>query len=140
MKKLIALILLLVGLLAMAGCVNQENNISEENKNQMVYKGTQVFKTENITRITFYTLSSDGKGFEVPSENIAEITTWLGSFTIGEKADNVLAPGSNSVSVEIEYADGTIVKNGISTVNIDGVAYYMEHDDAPECYLEIIEW
>ena len=140
MKKLIALILLLVGLLAMAGCVNQENNISEENKNQMVYKGTQVFKTENITRITFYTLSSGGNGFEVPSENIAEITTWLGSFTIGEKADNVLAPGSNSVSVEIEYADGTIVKNGLSTVNIDGVAYYMEHDDAPECYLEIIEW
>jgi hypothetical protein len=139
MKKLAAMILILIGVLAVVGCANKESNISQENKNQLIHKNTQVFKTENISRITFYT-SGDGKGFEVPSDNIAEITTWLGSFTIGEKADDVLVPGSNSVSVEIEYADGTIVKNGISTVNIDGVTYYMEHDDAPECYLEIIEW
>ena len=80
-----------------------------------------------------------GTGFEVPNEYLAEITTWLGSFTIDEKADKTLAPGSNSISVEIEYAGGTIVRNGLSTVNVDGVNYYLKHDDAPECYFAILD-
>ena len=102
MKKIITLVLSLICVLGLVGC--------SANK---VDKDVSVFKTENITRITFYTLPSGGKGFEVLNEYLAEITTWLGSFTIDEKADKVLAPGSNSISVEIEYADGTIVKNGL---------------------------
>ena len=120
MKKLIALVLALFCVVGLIGC--------SANK---VDKNAPVFKTENITRITFYALPSGGKGFEVPNEYLAEITTWLGSFTIDEKADKTLAPGSNSISVEIEYAGGTIVRNGLSTVNVDGVNYYLKHDDAP---------
>jgi len=128
MKKWIALVLALVCVLGLVGCSTSK-----------VDKNTQVFKTENITRITFYTLPNGDNGFEVPSEYMAEITAWLGSFTIDGKADKALAPGSNSVSVEIEYADGTIVKNGLSTTKVDGVTYYMKHDDAPECYFVILE-
>lgn len=129
MKKLIAFVLALVFMLSLVGC--STNNVD---------KNVQVFKTENIVHITFYTLPNSGKGFEVPSEYMDEITTWLGSFTIGPKVkDDVLAPGSNSISVEIEYADGTVIENGLSTIKIDGVEYYMEHEDAPECYLEILE-
>ena len=128
MKKLIALVLALVCVLGLVGC--STNKVDKEKP---------VFETENIARITFYTLPSGGKGFEVPSEYMAEITTWLGSFTIDEKANKTLAPGSNSVSVEIEYADGTVVKNGLSTTKVDGVTYYMKHDNAPECYFAILE-
>ena len=128
MKKLIALVLALVCVFGLCGCSTNK-----------VDKAKPVFETENIARITFYTLPSGGKGFEVPSEYMAEITTWLGSFTIDEKANKNLAPGSNSVSVEIEYVDGTIVKNGLSTTKVEGVNYYMKHDDAPECYFAILE-
>ena len=129
MKRLAALVLVLTCVVCLVSCTSDK-----------VDKTTPVFETENITRITFYTThSSDGKGIDVPSEYMAEITTWLGSFTIDEKADKALAPGSNSVSVEIEYADGTVVKNGLSTTKVDGVNYYMKHDDAPECYLDILE-
>jgi len=128
MKKMIALVLALVCVVGLVGCSTNK-----------VDKNAPVFKTENITRITFYTLPSGDKGFEVPNEYLTEITTWLGSFTIDEKADKVLAPGTNSISVEIEYADGTIVQNGLSTVNIDGVNYYLKHNDFPECYFTILE-
>ena len=129
MRKYIALVLALVCVLGLVGCSTNK-----------VDKAKPVFETENIACITFYTLPSGGKGFEVPSEYMTEITTWLGSFTIDEKADdNALVPGSNSISVEIEYADGTVVKNGLSTTEVDGVTYYMKHEDAPQCYFEILE-
>ena len=99
-----------------------------------------VFETENITKITFYTYANKDNGFVVSKEYLDEITTWIGTFVLDEKVkDIVLAPGSNSVSVEIEYADGAIVRNGLSTTKVDGVAYYMKHADAPECYFEILE-
>jgi len=129
MKKYITFVLALICVLGMVGCSTNK-----------VDKTKPVFETENITRITFYTLPSGGKGFDVPSEYVEEITTWLGSFTIDEKADDkVLAPGSNSVSVEIEYADGTVMSNGLSTTKVDGDTYYMKHEDAPQCYFDILE-
>ena len=128
MKKIITLVLSLICVLGLVGC--------SANK---VDKDVSVFKTENITRITFHTLQSGGQGFEVPNEYLAEITPWLGSFTIDEKADNVLAPGSNSISVEIVYADGTSVNNGLSTTKIDRITFYMKYDPAPECYFKILE-
>lgn len=76
----------------------------------------------------------------MPSEYLEEIATWLGSFRIDEKVkDKVLAPGSNSISIEIEYADGTVLKNGLTTTKVEGVDYYMKHEDAPQCYFEILE-
>lgn len=128
MKKLMTLVLALIFVFGLVGC--------SANK---VDKDVSVFKTENITRITFHTLPSGGQGFEVPNEYLAEITTWLGSFTVDKKADKALAPGSNSISVEIEYADGTSVKNGLSTTKIDGSTFYMKSEPAPECYFKILE-
>ncbi len=128
MRKCIVFILILTCVLGLAGCSSNK-----------IDKTKPVFETENISRITFYSVPEGGKGFEVPSEYIDEITTWLGSFTIDAKADgNVLDPGSNSVSVQIEYSDGTVIENGLSTIKIDGIIYYMKYENAPECYLQIL--
>ena len=129
MKKLVASVLTLACMVGFIGC--SENNADGD---------VQIFKTENITRITFYTLADGDNGFDVPSEHLAEISEWLSSFTIDRKADGtVLAPGSDSISVEIEYADGAVVKKDLSTTKIDGATYYMRHDGAPECYFEIFD-
>jgi len=129
MKRLAAVVLVLACVVCLVSCSSNK-----------VDKTTPVFETENITRITFYTTNlSDGNGIDVPSEYAEEIATWLGTFTIDKKADKTLIPGSNSVSVEIEYADGTVVKNGLSTTKVDGVTYYMKSENAPDCYLEILE-
>ena len=40
--------------------------------------------------------------------------------------------------VEIEYSDGTIIKHGLDTRTIDGDTYYLESDDQPECFMDII--
>ncbi len=52
---------------------------------------------------------------------MVEIINWLKSFTIGEKTENsetsVLFedPSINFVFVEIEWADGTVIKEPIDT-------------------------
>ena len=97
-----------------------------------------VFKTEDIVRITFYAYYGGGKGSDVPTEHMTEITNWLGSFTIGEKAPDILPPGTNTYYVEIEYSDGMIIKNGLDIKKIDGIAYYLESNKEPECFMEII--
>jgi len=98
-----------------------------------------VFNTENIARITFYAYHGNGKGSDVPSEYMDEITNWLSSFTIDEEINvNLMPSGINTQVVEIEYLDGTIIKEGLSVIYVDRVGYYMKHDPAPECYQEII--
>lgn len=129
MRKYIAFVLVLVCVLGLVGCSTNKFD-----------KTKPVFKTDNIARITFYTTLRGGKEVEVPSDSMAEIAAWLGSFTIDEKVDDkALIPGSNSTSVEIEYTDGTVVKNGLSTTKVDGVTYYMKAEDAPQCYLTMLE-
>lgn len=78
----------------------------------------------------------------MPNENMDEIITWLGSFRLEAKAGESLRPGANAVSFRIEYSDGTIVENGVSTTMVDGVVYYMRSEDPPQCYSEIVlgEW
>ncbi len=96
------------------------------------------FQTENVTRVTFYGYYGNGTASDVPTENMAEILQWLDSFAIGEKADDILPPGTNTHLVEIVYADGTVVKNGLSTISIDGTVYYMTSAAQPDCFAEII--
>ena len=50
----------------------------------------------------------------------------------------MLPPGTNTVYVEIEYLDGTIVKEGLDVITIDGVSYYLKHAPNPACFTEII--
>lgn len=91
-----------------------------------------VFNTKNIVRITFYAYYGGGKGSDVSAENMAEIINWLNSFTVGEKAPDILPPGTGTRQVEIEYADGTVIKRSLDTITIDGVIYYLDSDPWPE--------
>ena len=123
MRKMLAVVLVLTCLLGVAGCSSMK-----------VDKTKPVFETDNISSISFYTMPNHNDGIQVPDE------TWLSSFRLDEKVkDKQLPPGSNSVLVEIVYSDGTTVKNGLSTFTVDGTLYYLSHDDAPECYFDILD-
>ena len=99
-----------------------------------------VFETDSIVRITFYAYYGSGKGSDVPAEHLDEIKTWLNSFEIDSDraVPELLPPGTNTIYVEIEYSDGSIVKQGMDTAVINGVTYYISGDSSPECYNEII--
>ncbi|MBR5272139.1 MAG: hypothetical protein IKU25_01915 [Clostridia bacterium] len=97
-----------------------------------------VFDLNNVERITFYSHYGAGFGSDVPQEDMAEITAWLASFTFGEKAPEPVPPGTNTYYVEIEYRDGTVIKQGLDIIKIDGVSYELESDDAPLCLDNII--
>ena len=99
-----------------------------------------IFNTKNIKRITFYAYYGSGKGSDVPAEHLGEITTWLNSFKIDTDREfpDLVPPGTNTIHVEIEYLDGTVVKEGLDTATVDGITYYIKGDTAPECYGEIV--
>lgn len=125
MKKSLAFVLSLVCALALAACSPDS-----------IDKTKPVFETENINRVFFS--SPVNKDVEVPSERLADIIAWLGTFTIDKKVDSdVVPPGTNQVSVRIEYTDGTVVENGISTITIDETTYFMEAEKAPQCFLDL---
>lgn len=128
MKKLTAFILTLILLLGITGC-------SAKNTEQ----DTPAFKTDNVTAVTFYGTTPEDTETEVPQEHLAEIVAWLGTFKVGKKAEGVLPPGADSMSVIIEYSDGTVVSSSLSTVNIDGTVYLVDHAEEPECYFKLFE-
>ena len=99
-----------------------------------------IFNTKNIKRITFYAYYGSGKGSDVPAEHLGEITTWLNSFKIDTDREfpDLVPPGTNTIHVEIEYLDGTVVKEGLDTATVNGITYYKKGDTAPKCYEEII--
>lgn len=114
-------------------------HVSDESDNDQPTKPVEaVFNTRNIVRITFYAYYGGGKGSDVPAENMAEIINWLNSFAVGEKAPEVLPPGTGTWQVEIEYADGTIVKRSLDTITIDGDIYYLHSDPQPEILKRIM--
>lgn len=100
--------------------------------------GTSVFDMKNIKRITFYIDYGLGKGNDVSADDIEEIKKWLETFTIDKKVDGTSPPGTNTVYVEIEYLDGTIVKNGIDEIEVDGASYYIKRAMPPDCFQEIL--
>ena len=126
MKRLIAFILALVFVLSLVGCSTKDKVIGES-----------VFETKNIASVTFYGSAPNSTETEVPSEYLTEITEWLGTFVIGKKADDVLPPGADSLFVRIEYSDGTIIENSMSTTIVDGTTYLINYDKEPECYFEL---
>ena len=99
-----------------------------------------IFNTKNIKRITFYAYYGSGKGSDVPAEHLGEITTWLNSFKIDTDREfpDLVPPGTNTIHVEIEYLDGTVIKEGLDTATVDGITYYIKGDTAPKSYEEII--
>ena len=101
---------------------------------------TSVFETDNVERITFYAYYGAGIGSDVPDEHSDEIITWLNSFKIDidREVPEIVPPGTNTIYVEFEYSDGSIVKRGMDITDINGVKYYISGDTCPECYNEII--
>ena len=128
MKRFITVILSLVMVFSLIACSNTNGD-----------KNVQLFKTENIKRILFYN-DTTLEEVEVPEEYLDEIITWLESFTIDKEVEkDKLEPGSDAYCVQIEYEDGTIVKNGLSIFEIDGKQYYTKGADTPECWQDIFE-
>ena len=128
MKKFITSFLLVIFVLGML--VSCSDNESEE----------PIFNTKNIERITFYAYYGGGKGSDVPAENMSEFITWLGTFTIDKdkKVDDILPPGTNTYFIEIEYLDGTVVKEGLDVIRVDGILYCVKSAPVPGCFYEII--
>ena len=126
MRKYIALVLALVCVSGLVGCNTEDTAI-----------GKPVFETDNITRVTFYGSAPNSTETEVPSEYLAEIIEWLGTFVAGKKADDILPPGADSLFVRVEYSDGTIIENSMSTIVVDGTTYLINYDKEPECYFEL---
>ena len=144
MKKFLTVFLCGIILLCFAACdKNTNSNIQpteSTNQNDTHNQATAIFNTKNIKRITFYAYYGSGKGSDVPAEHLGEITTWLNSFKIDTDREfpDLVPPGTNTIHVEIEYFDGTIVKKGLDTTTVDGITYYIKGDNSPECYEEII--
>ena len=128
MKRFITVILSLVMVFSLIACSNTNGD-----------KNVQLFKTENIKRILFYN-DTTLEEVEVPEEYLDEIITWLESFTIDKEVEkDKLEPGSDAYCVQIEYEDGTIVKNGLWIYEMDGKQYYTKGADTPECWQDIFE-
>lgn len=95
------------------------------------------FEIDNISKIWFK--FGPWEEVEVSSEDMEEITDWLETFKIGNKVkrrEEQLA-GTNSVSIKIEYSDGTIVENGLSTINLGKREHHLTHADVPDCYIKM---
>ena len=149
-KKLLSLILCAIILLSFAACnkdttsniSSTESTTSNQITSELEEKDNPtepVFNTENIARITFYAYYGQGTGSEVSSENMTEITNWLRTITVDRKAtDEDVLPGTNNYHVEIEYLDGTIVKNGLDVILVDGARYLLKKDKYPDCFMEIM--
>ena len=142
MKKLLTVFLCGIILLCFAACgKNTNSNIQSAestNQNDTNNQTTAIFNTKNIKRITFYAYYGGGKGSDVPAQHLDEMIAWLDSFTLDKEVPELLPPGTNTINVEIEYLDGTIVKKGLDTTTVDGITYYIKGNAAPECYEEII--
>lgn len=116
------------------------SNDSMSDTTEVSTESKVVFRTENVIRITFYAYYGAGKGSDVPAEYLNEIISWLDSFEVDTDKEfpELVPPGTNTVHVEIEYSDGSIIKQGIDTTVVDGVTYYIKGTTPPEFYDEII--
>ena len=128
MKRIFAILLILCTLV-LSGCSGRVN------------RSAPIFITENIIKITFHsTVNGTVYEAEVPDEYMSEITAWLGTVTVGKKIeDGILPPGADSIYVRIEYEDGTVIDESLSTVTINGVDYLTQYDKEPACYFDLFE-
>ncbi len=161
-KKSLILILCVIILLSFTSCAGDTADNTPSNENSSIEETTNdieenssieevtnnieevdapadsVFNTKNIKRITFYAYYGQGKGSQVPAGKMSEITAWLGTFSIDKEVDDMLPPGTNTYYVEIEYLDGTIVKEGLDVIEVDGISYYVKHATYPDSFMDII--
>ena len=144
MKKILVAFLCGIMLFCLAACGEGDgSNVQSPERtsqNEINDQANGVFNTENIKRITFYAHYGAGRGSDVPAKHLDEIIAWLASFDIDtdRECPTVIPPGTNTIHVEIEYADGSIVKQGMDTAVVGGVRHYIIGAPYPECYDEII--
>ena len=142
MKRILSVFLCGIMLLCLSAC--GENTHSDTQPNESAKQSdtnnqeTEIFNTKNIKRITVYAYYGNGKGSDVTAKQLGEMIAWLDSFTLDKEVPELLPPGTNTIHVEIEYFDGTIVKRGLDTATVGGITYYIKGDTAPECYEEIV--
>lgn len=135
-KKLLSLVLCGIMLFCLMACDRED---TDKTYDTLFDTYPSVFVTENITSITFYAYHGEGKGSKVPKKDMTEIINWLDSFTIDKEAtDEDVPPGTNFYFVEIEYSDGTAIKESLDLVEIDGICYILKQEPYPECFREII--
>ena len=135
-KKLLSVILCGLMLFSLVAC-NGEDTTKTYDKLFDTYPS--VFFTENITSITFYAYYGEGKGSKVPAENMTEIINWLDTFAVDREAtDDDVLDGTNTYYVKIEYSDGTIIKEGLDIIIIDGTRYLLGKEPYPSCFENII--
>ena len=135
-KKLLSLIVCGILLLSLVACHGGDTNKTYD---KLFDTYPSVFVTEDITSITFYAYYGEGKGSKVPNKYMNEIVNWLDSFTIDREAtDEDVLPGTNTYYVKIEHSDGTIIKEGLNIILIDGNRYLLEKEPYPDCFMEII--
>ena len=160
MKKLLAILFCAVLLLSLAACRSSGGSLAQPQSTTPSTEATEpteptketlpqetfgpqsdggVFKLDKVVRITFYLYYGDGTGSDVPAENMPEIIAWLSTFKLGEPAERPLPPGTNWAYVEIEYDYGAIFRTGLNTVDFAGTIHYIQGDEAPACYAEIIK-
>lgn len=135
---LLVLMIALIGL-CFSGCADHE---TETNSGKtVIIDWNPIFDTDSISRITFFSQATDAAPAEVPDEYMREITQWLGSFLPDEEIDahSVAAPGADSYSVRIEYADGTVAEGSLDTCTINGTRYRLTSAPTPACWFAIWE-
>ena len=146
MKRYLLLIICVFSMFCFVSCDGMSTVNSDEYNTEKVEltkdtAETPAFDTDNVSSITFYGYHDygTGKGSEVPQEYMDEIISWLETFTVGEKAPELMPPGTNSVHIEIVYSHGIMFESGLDTVRLDDGTYCIERNEVPpECYYEIM--
>ena len=132
------LIFLVCGII-LIGCTSCDYETGEETYDTLFDAYPSVFVTENVTSVTFYGYFGSGWGRKVPSKYMPEILDWLDTFEIvREVNEDDMLPGVNSLWIKIEYEDGTIIKQSLDMVEINGITYLIQGGAYPPCYERIL--
>ena len=125
MKRLLTLLTAFVSVFLLAGC-----------NGDAIDKTKPVFDTANVLSVSFR--EEPDVWVPVEAEELPDYIEWLGTFRIGDKTRQPIKPGSNSIHVRIDYADGTMAEKGLSTITIDGTIYQLEYGTPPASYPSLL--
>ena len=93
-----------------------------------------------ITAITFHSIINSAGDLPVPEEDMEEIVSWLYAFQVGNRVGKgkTMVPGTGSVEMTLTYADGTSERRSLDIIHLNGVAYFVESPNAPQCYVTLL--